>query len=87
MKRNKFLFKTTCIKKVVTIPRKIPVIKSLVSVIISVTINIAACSLPIFRILRKLLGAASLYPVYTNIAANAGRAILCICPEQKNETQ
>ena len=62
-KTNKFLFKTTCIKKVVAIPRKIPVIKSLVSVTISVIIKIAACSLPIFRILRKLLGAASLYPV------------------------
>ena len=63
MKRNKFLFKTTCMKKVVKIPRKIPVIKSLVSVIINVIKKIAACSLPIFKTLRKLLGAASLYPV------------------------
>ena len=61
------------------IPTLIPVIKLVNNVVNKVARKINICSLPISATFLNVLGVASLYPVYTNIAAKAAKGILRNC--------
>ncbi len=56
---------------------KIPVINPIFKVTKRVTEKIINCSFPIKKIFLIVSGAASLYPVKTRIAINAGNGIRC----------
>jgi hypothetical protein len=75
---NKLLHHTPriiCTANLTTIPIATPINKSVASTPMIVTINIKNCSVPTLSTLTNSVGAASLNPVKTKSAANAGKKI------------